>query len=62
MCLHLDMLKGGPLKDAFRGRLEGVQGELAEFIRKNDYRYANEPSGGERDSWLRALRALGGEV
>lgn len=56
------MLKGGPLKDAFRGRLEGVQGELAEFIRKNDYRYANEPSGGERDSWLRALRALGGEV
>ncbi|CAN5630359.1 hypothetical protein BH24DEI1_BH24DEI1_11940 [soil metagenome] len=63
MCFrHLDMLKGGPLKDAFKGRLEGVQGELAEFIRKNDYRYAHEPSGDERDSWLRALRALGGEV
>lgn len=63
MCFgHLDLLSDGPLKDAFRQRLEEVQGELAEFIRKNDYRYANEPSGDERDSWLRALRALGGEV
>lgn len=34
--------------------------ELQEFIRKNDYRFRDEPQGSERDSWLRALDALVG--
>ncbi len=34
--------------------------ELDEFIRKNDYRFRDEPWGQERDAWLRALNALVG--
>lgn len=34
--------------------------ELQEFIRKNDYQFAGEPSGEERDSWRRAFRLLAG--
>lgn len=34
--------------------------ELNEFIRKNDYRFRDEPWGRERDAWLRALTALVG--
>jgi hypothetical protein len=39
---------------------ERLQGELAEFIRKNDYRFQAEDPGGERDSWLRATAILSG--
>jgi hypothetical protein len=63
MCFrHLGALPEGALKEALKGRLEEIHGELAEFIRKNDYRFSAEPKGNERDSWLRALRALGGDV
>jgi hypothetical protein len=34
--------------------------ELMEFIRKNDYRFATEPMGDERDSWQRVLDAMAG--
>ncbi len=34
--------------------------ELDEFIRKNDYRFRDEPWGRERDAWRRALTALVG--
>jgi hypothetical protein len=34
--------------------------ELDEFIRKNDYRFRDEPWGRERDAWLRSLSALVG--
>ena len=34
--------------------------ELAEFIRKNDYRYANEPVGKEGNAWRRALAVTSG--
>jgi len=30
--------------------------ELAEYIRKNDYRFMGEPPGAERDAWIRAVR------
>jgi hypothetical protein len=40
---------------------EKLLGELDEFIRKNDYRFANEPLGEERDSWTRAVAAMIGE-
>lgn len=36
--------------------MQVLRGELAEFIRKNDYRYAGEGFGPERDSWKRAVR------
>jgi len=63
VCLpHLGALSGVPLEGALRRKLEGLVEELGEFIRKRDYRFAGEPMGAERDSWLRAIRALGGEV
>jgi hypothetical protein len=34
--------------------------ELGEFIRKNDYRFKDEPFGAEKDAWLRALEAISG--
>jgi len=34
--------------------------ELGEFIRKNDYRFRDEPFVDEKDSWLRALEAISG--
>jgi hypothetical protein len=34
--------------------------ELGEFIRKNDYRFRDEPFGDEKDAWLRALEAISG--
>jgi hypothetical protein len=40
--------------------MEGLRSELAEYIRKNDYRFANEPFGAERDSWRRAVGLVAG--
>ena len=40
---------------------ESLQGELAEFIRKHDYKYIKEPRGAESDSWKRALEMLVGK-
>ncbi|MBA2133077.1 DUF6062 family protein [Capillibacterium thermochitinicola] len=36
--------------------LSRLSGELKEFIRKSDYRYAHELPGTERDAWIRAVR------
>jgi hypothetical protein len=36
--------------------MQELRGELAEFIRKNDYRFAGEGFGAEKDSWKRAVR------
>lgn len=35
-----------------------LEAQLAEFIRKNDYRFAHEPVGEEGDAWRRALELL----
>jgi len=35
--------------------VQSLRGELAEFIRKNDYRFQHEGFGAERDSWRRAV-------
>ena len=43
-----------------RASLENLLGELAELIRKNDYRFRHEPVGSERDAWRRAVRRLTG--
>lgn len=39
---------------------EGLLGELDEFIRKHDYRFANEDKGHEGTSWYRAVRLIAG--
>ena len=41
-------------------KLTGLIDEIREFIRKNDYRYSDEPFGKERDSWHRAIKKLTG--
>jgi hypothetical protein len=38
----------------------GLYGELAEFVRKHDHRFSQEPFGAEKDSWTRAVAALAG--
>jgi hypothetical protein len=43
------------LVNASRKRYEILQGELAEFIRKNDYRFRGESFGSEGDSWRRVI-------
>jgi hypothetical protein len=39
---------------------QAVRDELKTFVDKYDYRRAEEPIGTERDSWLRAVRLMGG--
>lgn len=43
-----------------RQQLESLRAELAEFIRKNDYRFQDEGFGTEGDAWLRAIRKVSG--
>jgi hypothetical protein len=43
------------------GKLGRLCGELREIIRKNDYRFREEPWGSEKDAWIRATRKLAGE-
>ena len=40
--------------------LEGLAGELSEFIRKHDYRFTKEGLGAERDAYVRAIAILVG--
>jgi hypothetical protein len=42
--------------------LTNLRDQLAEFIRKNDYRFANEPVGEEGNAWRRALNLVTGEI
>ena len=44
-----------------REKLQGLLDELAEYIRKNDYRFQHEGFGIEGDSWLRAVYKLTGD-
>lgn len=60
----MTVLKGDALERLLqtqRERWEQLRAELAELIRKNDYRYQHEGFGAERDAWLRAVRAVKGE-
>ncbi len=38
--------------------MQALRSDLAEYIRKNDYRFIAEPSGVERDAWIRAVRMV----
>lgn len=48
------------LVDLQRSVWERLEGELSEFIRKNDHRFRHEKFGEEKDSWRRALEAVSG--
>ena len=43
-----------------REKLEGLKGELAEFIRKSDYQLIDKGFGLEGDAWLRAVDLIAG--
>jgi hypothetical protein len=43
-----------------REKMEGLRAELAEYIRKNDFRFIDEAPGSEKDSWRRAVEMLVG--
>jgi hypothetical protein len=47
---------------AHRARWEDLRWELDEFVRKFDYRYADEARGREETSWSRALETLVGRA
>ncbi|MGD8624187.1 MAG: DUF6062 family protein [Anaerolineae bacterium] len=49
-----------PLVEAQQQVWQRLEAELAEFIRKKDHRFKDEPFGPERDAWRRALAALAG--
>jgi len=48
------------LLDTQRRRLEELYGELEEYLRKHDYRFAHEPYGSEEDAHIRATEFLAG--
>ena len=50
-----DDFEYGTLLTIHRAKLENLKHELAEFIRKNDYRVIKEGFGREGDAWLRAI-------
>lgn len=45
-----------------REKLESLRDELAEFIRKNDYRFQAEGFGTESDAWRRAIARVTGNI
>jgi len=47
--------------DDLVSRLNGLAGRLAEYNRKRDYRYADEPKGDEQQSWMDVIRHYVGE-
>ena len=48
------------LRDAHLAKWRDLIGELDEFIRKNDYRFADEEIGAEGTSWSRAIDLVSG--
>ena len=49
------------LREAQLAVWQRLAAELDEFIRKQDYRFTDEPSGAESDSWSRAIGLVSGE-
>jgi hypothetical protein len=41
-------------------KIENLRGELQEYLRKLDYRYAHEPKGAEATAWCRAVEMMVG--
>jgi hypothetical protein len=66
MRLCLKQAKGTTFSEALltmqRQKMEALHQELGELIRKNDYRFAREALGAEKDSWLRAVGMVVGRA
>jgi hypothetical protein len=58
--LMRDPVKRKALLAIQREIMLGLRSELAEYIRKNDYRFMGEALGPERDAWIRAVRMMAG--
>lgn len=59
---HAAALPDGPGRALLTARLEALLGDLDTFLRRSDHRFAHEPMGEVGDAWLRAIRAVGGDV
>ncbi len=40
--------------------MQVLRNDLAEYVRKNDYRFMDEAPGSEKDAWIRAVRMVAG--
>jgi hypothetical protein len=49
------------LLEAQLKKIEGLRSELQEYLRKLDYRYADEPKGAEVTAWRRAVEMMVGQ-
>jgi len=52
----------GGVREQLEERLQSIVDDLETFLRRSDHRFAHEPMGQAGDAWLRAIRALGGDV
>lgn len=66
-CIHLDeaLQQAGPLSRAALlevqlAAVEKLEGDLEEYFRKEDYRFAEEPKGKEQHAWRRAISMIEG--
>ena len=59
---HAAALPEGPARALLTARLEALLADLDTFLRRSDHRFAHEPMGDVGDAWLRAIRAVGGDV
>lgn len=50
------------LIDVQRERMEALSVDLKEYLRKHDYRFAHEPYGSEKDSWIRVIALFVGGI
>ncbi|MBW6454748.1 MAG: hypothetical protein K0A98_02595, partial [Trueperaceae bacterium] len=59
---HVATLPEGPGRALLTARLEALLVDLDTFLRRSDHRFTHEPMGDAGDAWLRAIRAVGGDV
>ncbi len=59
---HVDALPEGARRTLLTTRLEALLADLDVFLRRSDHRFTHEPMGEAGDAWLRAIRAVGGDV
>jgi hypothetical protein len=60
--VHAATLPEGPGRALLTARLEALLADLDTFLRRSDHRFTHEPMGEVGDAWLRAIRAVGGDV
>jgi hypothetical protein len=59
---HVATLPEGGGREMLTARLEALLVDLDTFLRRSDHRFTHEPMGDAGDAWLRAIRAVGGDV